>query len=336
MKVKSKKPIFSRNRDREDESNGLFNKIHKNLSFLTNTVFVVILAPTIVISSFLSHTSFLMFANIFLALGFVFHFLHRIYLNEVSYSELLISLVVLALLCLVAFYFSPVITNWTFINTLCFINLFSTSIISFFLIRNVIVPPLQAVVQHISKSLGYESTTSFYYVKPLILVRDRSIADRLLKKFYHYDSFSKSYTDDDLRPFNKIIEVLSKYVNKYQEPVLGYINNYDRIKELENGLSKLVMNGDTDSSLGFIKKKIDFKQTKMQAMLEVKDLLNQYKKREEKPDINNMNRFFYSLPDINEGNQDSTMDSCLELLEVELARQQVKIDELSGCIPRLI
>lgn len=334
MKIRLRKTLFSRNRHREKEKTSLFDTIYKNLSFLTNVAFVIILAPTIVISSLLSHASFLMIANIFLALGFVVHFCHRIYLREVSYSELLISLVAIGLLCLLAFYLSPAITSWTFISTLCFINLFSTSITSFFLIRNLIIPPLQSTIQHVSKSLGYEETTAFFYIKPLSVAKDRGVVNILLNKFYNYGSFSKKYSDDDLKPFNKIIDVLSHYVNKYQQPVLGYINNYERIKELENAISKLVNNGDTVSSLGFVNKKIMFKNSKIEALSEVRVLLDKHK-QENKIELNNINRFFYSLHPITEENQTQTLDTCIALLETEIIRQQAKVNDLSSCVPRL-
>lgn len=161
MKVHLRKSAFARNKERE-HNNNFFNKIHKNLSSLTHIGFAILLAPTIVISSFISQTFFLMIANIFLSMGFMFDFLHRIYHNEISYLEILLSIIAIALLFLLAFYLTPMIGGWTVLGTLCFINLFSSSITSFFLIRNLVIPPLLSLIRLTAKSLGFEIKETYY------------------------------------------------------------------------------------------------------------------------------------------------------------------------------
>ncbi len=329
MKIKINKKYFARNRHRELEERGIFNTISRDLLFLTNTSFMIILAPTIVISSVLSHASLLMIANLFLAFGFVFNFGRRVFAREVSISEFLITLIVIALLCLLAFYLSPAITQLSFIGVLCFINIFTTSISSFFLIRNIIIPPIQSLIQRVARFFGFELTEHLFYVSPFSLEKDRGTIDRLSKKFYGYDSFSDKFAEENITPFNNMIAVLSRYVNKYQEPLLGYVNDYVRIKDLESTISKLVTKGDTDSTLTFIKRKIDFKTTKIKALTQVKTELTQ----ESNQNRVFIQRFFNHLPSKIEENTTEVFTQCNALLQSEIERQQTKIDQLNACLP---
>ena len=336
MTITLNKSYFARNKSREKDGGGIFSLIHKNLSFLTNVAFLIVLAPTVVVGSLLSHASFLMIANIFLALGFLFNFFNRIYMREISVEEVVITLVVIGLLCLLAIYLAPAVSSWGLISTLCFVNLFSTSIIAFFLARNFLVPPLLSGMRSIGNALGFKLDTSFYYMSPLELEnegepeKDRSLIDRLLMKLYGHNSRSKENQEtlsQELASINKVIKILSKYINKYDEPIFGYINNNEKIKTLEGALTKLVVNCDTDGCSGFLKRKISYKQTKIeklqQALCEVNDSQDGLEVR--------WYRFFNNMPT---SNTLLSMKYARELLASEIERQQKKVDDLSKDVPQ--
>lgn len=322
------KKFYSRNKYRDNDDNSVFKTIYKNLSFFSTTGYLILLAPTVLISSLFTQAAFLMMTNLFLALGFIFNFCHRIYLKEVSSFELLMTLIIITGLVLLAFYLSPIMPSTSLISILCFINLFSSSINSFFLIRNVVIPPLASITRSLLNQLGYSVSINCFDIHPLEMQRDRVVIDRLMKKYYHYDSYSTEYRLEDLTPFNKLIRLLCRYINKYQEPFLGYINHYDQIKKLEDAVNKLVKEGDAESSLAFIHKKIAFKESKVKALKEVKDLVEQA----DAPTFTwqKMYCFFAGIQPTDEHNS-NTKNTCLQLLTKEIDRQEKKLTDLYAC-----
>ncbi len=324
--------FYARNKYRDNDDNSVFKTIYKNLSFFSNTGYLILLAPTVLISSLFTQAAFLMFANIFLALGFVFNFCHRMYLQEVSYFELLMTAAIIAGLILFAFYLTPIVPGTTLISILCFTNLFSSSINSFFLIRNIVIPPLASFTKWFLTQLGYPVSINYFDIHSLEIERDRVVIDRLMKKYYKYDTYDTAYKSDDLKPFNQIIRLVCRYINKYQEPFLGYINHHDQIKKLEEAVSKLVKEGDAESSYTFIHKKISFKESKIKELKRITSLIKQ-------TEIQDFTRqkmipFFKYFQHSDEQNPNSK-ESCLGLLTKEIARQERKLQRLCACdIPR--
>lgn len=323
------KKFYSRDRSRDNDDNSLFKTIYKNLSFFSTTGWLILLTPTIILTSLLTQTAFLMIANIFLALGFVFNFCHRIYMQEVGFFEFFMTLIIVAALVILAFYLSPILTSTSLIGILCIVNLFSSSINSFFIIRNILLPPLASLTQSFFNCLGFSFVIHCFMIRPLELERDRSVIDRLLNKYYKYDSYSERYQEANLSPFNRLIEVLCRYINKYQETLLGHINHQDKIKKLEDALTKLIKEGNSESSMDFIHRKISFKNTKIHSLKAAKSSVETANKTQNF-NKKNMNQFFAFLDDSDENNP-QTIDLCLQLLNREIARQETKLKELSAC-----
>jgi hypothetical protein len=330
MTLSLKESAFSRNRSREREGNSFFNTIHRSLTSFGGVFFTIILASTFVVTSFLSHASFLMIANIFLALGCLAHFCNRVYRGEVFFSEAVITVLSITMLFLLAFYFLPVIPGFSAVGALFFINLISTVISSFYLNRDLIVPPLQSIMQNIFKFFGYEMKASSNFTMPLTLENDREVIDSLLRKFKNYDSFDKSnFTEDDIVPFNKTLKVLSRYIDKYKKTFLGYFINYDQIKKLEGAVRKYSQEGNAEGgSTTFIKLKLGRKRTKINRILEVKEAINCSTKDS---DFNweYVGSFFNGLDSNADVSQ--TRAACIRLLDTEVERQQGKFNELSTC-----
>jgi len=322
--------FFARNRHREKEYDDVFSMTHKSLISLSNMFFMVMFAPAIAITNLLSNAVFISILNIFLSTGYCAKFIQRIREDEVSKLELVISLFFIALSLAITFYLAPVTLLGGVLNTIGFINHIATGINSFFLVRNILLPPFEVLIQHVFTSLGYEITTSFFNKTPLTLEHDRHVLDRLLRKFYNHDSHSEQFNEKELLPFNNILSTLSRYINKYNEPFLGNLINHDRINQLETSVSQFILHGNTDSALVFIRKKIDFKTSKVNLL---RQSSKEFIKDNSEGSFKFNHRFFKLDQEAHEGEQDEIKAACLSLFEKEINRQNAKIDLLRSCLP---
>jgi len=313
-----KKPIrFPRNRHRENGEEDFFNTAYKSLSFMATIIIPAIFTPTIIISSLISQGILFSLGNIALALGYCIHFIHRFMSKELSYPELFASMFFLGTLLAVTFYTAPVTIGFTLIESINFLNLVSTSINSFFLIRDFIVPPFQALIKYTFTWLGYELHTSFFSKPPLTLKQDGPIIDRLIKKHYQHDSFSPDFSPKEINPFNRLLEKMVVYINKYQEPFFGTLLERKNINRLENAIDDLVIKGNTDSGLAFINQKIDFKTHKVK-------LIKQAIEQHQEPSVAQSQHSFFKRP---------KPATSLSELQEELQRQEEKIASLQLCLP---
>lgn len=319
--ISFKKEFFARNRHREEERSDIFNITYKSLAFIGNILLPVIFTPAIIISNLVSHGIFLTLLNSFLALGYCAHFSHRFLLDEASYLELLISLVFITALFSIAFYSAPMSFGFNLLNIINVINLLSTSVNSFFLIRNYIVPPLQSFLQTMLHFLGLNVTVSFFSKEPLTLLKDRPVIDRLLTNFYGCNSFQATSLMDKIKPFNLLLAKMVAYVNKYSEPFLGALYNRDKIANLEKSIDQLTIEGNAESSISFIKKKINFKLTKINLLQTTIDTIEKH---------DDLYRFFRHTQ-----GKDAAfiVKEGTALLQIELDRQHSKVEALRLCIP---
>lgn len=336
MRLILKKSFYRRNRDRELENNNFFNKIHKNITSLTNVAFAIILAPTIVVSSLLSQATFLMIANIFLSLGVISSFFYRIYRQEMSLLEAIVSLLCMLALFFAAFYFIPIAPGLGLLGIIGLTNLFSSSINSFFLLKNIVVPPLQLLFANIMRIFGWNLKADMVYKKPLNLQTDRHVLDKLLRKDCGYDSSSQRFQDKDITHFNNSLNLMCEYINKYQRAFLGSINNFDNIKSLESAVNKLITDGNTDGSTGFINKKLNFKVTKIQILVKVYSELQ--KEQNNSNSINNnfdvkkYSQYFTIFSHNKNLDKNDYLNKGKEALTNEIIKQNSKLNLFLSCL----
>lgn len=327
-KIELNRPSFARNRHREEEYDNIFSVTYKSLSVLSNILFLVLFPPAIAISNLFSRDVFLSIMNIFLSIGYCAKFIHKIQYKEVSTLELVTSLLFLSASVAFAFYFTTAITFASVFDIIRVVNLIATGVNAFFLVRNLLVPPVEELVKYTLSSLGYEIHTSFFNKTPLSLAIDRPVIDRLLQKFYKHNSFDDEFNPKQIIPFNNMLSVLSHYINKYHAPFLGNLINQERITGLENAVSQLIINGNTDSSTAFIHKKIAFKTSKINLL---KQSIKELQPIQNSAQFNC--QFFKYKPSIKEHSSEEINENCLALLGAELNRQKHKLALLEACIP---
>ncbi len=332
MPLKLNKTLFARHRTREKELGDIFNKTSSSLTNLMPFIITLFFAPVLITTSLFSKEIILMVANISLSLGYVSNFAYRLYRNEVSKSELFISAIIITPLLALTYFFYPAIIGLTFINALVFINQMAAAVNLFFLIKHNVVPPFMRAMESLAQFIGLDITARYYSKPPFSLDEDRFILDRLLIQTYGYDSFDSRFDERKITRFNKLLNKLSTYINKYDESLFGYLKNKDNIADLESQINLLTTQGNPDSSYTFIRKKIGFKTTKLKLLESAKKEVEESIKSE--APSKRVLKFFNN---VGEGqlktNTKPVLLEGLKCIEDEISRQKEKIESLEACLP---
>ena len=331
-KVTIKKKFFARKRDREIETVSYFYRASSGLTALANILVALFFSPAVVVTNILPQIVFLMVANVFLALGYLYDFVSRTYHLEISWAEALFTTAGLLASIAVSVCFSPAVffSSFSITTVLTCCSVIATAVNTFFLIKDVIVPPLKHIVESLFLYCGFNIKENYYSTKPLDNVNDLEFMAVLLK-----DETLQVCPSDILASYNNMLKKLDEYQGKYSEVVWGTILCQDKIKEVEKGQNDFRF-GNDGTALRFLNKKKVNKYQKMMRLnraiaaldvaYEAKDpqLLNQFG-----------NTFFENFPEINGVSElkEAWKDGC-KLLEDEVARQQHKYDVLAACIPR--
>ncbi len=333
MFLKLKKSLFARNHDREKEIGDIFNKTYTGLSYIMALTITVFFTPAVIATSFFSKEIIVILANLSLSLGYLTNSAYRIYQGEVSKAELLISTLTLIAFLIIAYLLCPPLAALSVFSVMGFLNQMAIAVNLFFLMKHVVVPPCKKLIENIAQYLGFNIAGRFYSKPPLTLENDRYVLDLLLMKTYGHDSFSPEFKESEIASFNNLLSKLAEYIDKYDESILGYINNKEAIVDLEKQIAQLTPRGVTDSSYAFIRRKIGFKTTKINLLNEAKSsVLAAF----ENPTSDALHalRFFSSIDETELAeNRSNVLSRGLETLEFEIARQQEKIDSLRTCLP---
>lgn len=333
MKLKLNKARFARNRHREQDVGDVFNKASSGLTNMMPFLITLFFTPVIITTSMFSKEIILMFANISLSLGYISNFAYRAYRLEVSKSELFISSIVLVGFLAAAFFLYPTVGLLSIHSALGFINKMAAAVNLFFLIKDVIIPPVKQLIENIAQSVGFDIAGRYYTKPSLDLDRDLFVIKRLFRKHYQNDDITAADTQAKLNPLNKLLNKLSHYINKYDESIFGYIINKSVIADLETKITELTIEGNSDSSYAFIHKKIDFKRTKIQLLLSVKVRLLDAQKNSH-TDIKPVLDFFINASrPLNATHREEILNACMSTLDEEITRQKNKILELELCLP---
>ncbi len=272
------KKFYKRRNDLETQGDNIFSRASKNISTLTPIIFGLILGPTVVVSSIISQAAFLMIANILLSVGLSLAFFNRVYQGNAKFLEVILTLGMITALFFLVLYLSPVITGWDLLSVISFINLFASSINSFFLLRTLILPPLLATFKYILGKIGIhidihlDKQRDFHVEVDLEKgLKSDAAATELITKNYPMAT-SENLKDNNwrkiaIKPYNRSKEVIYGYATRYRSTPFGEINNHDKIAERLKVVENIMFNAATDSSHNvLLKNKLIKKSFKVQSM----------------------------------------------------------------------
>lgn len=338
--IKLKRTYFSDNRNRERLSVHYFNRASFGLTAYGKVLVDLFFTPIVAASSLLVSDLFLMIANVMLAFGYLSNFIYRIFNKEVSFFEGFLTIVGLASLIGLAVYIAQAVFVVTLtapaIFTYC--SVIATAINSFFLIKNVILPPLKRLVESlVFYCFGYNIKADYYYQKPLTLESDEFIIKLLLNREDLLPGESLTVVDQEkLVSYNNILQKLCWYINKYNEQPFGSILHEDKITDIEAEIRYLTVDGSSEFPIDFLYKKCSFKQTKLTKM---KDALTKVTSAYEQRSPAAYNqfglRFFDNYTPVDQSGLAASFKITSELLSTQISRQEVKIRELEACVPSM-
>lgn len=331
MALALNKKFFKRNRHRETEFGAFFNKTSTNLNYLMGLIITIFFTPAIVVASLLSKEILLILINLSLSLGFVCNYVYKCYKGEVSKLDMLITFGCLVGCVALAYFLCPPITGLTLLSVLVYTNQAAIAVNLFFTFKQAIVTPIMKLIKNIGSWLGFEIPSRYFIKLPLNVDEDRYVVDILLRKNHGYDSLSPKFENVQLKTFNKLIEVLSNYINKYDAPILGYLNNRTAITELEKSVDAIVTKGQTDSATAFINKKIDFKHTKLALLKKAHDEIKGLKSTKDDP-YECVQKYLVNVDHQQlTSNRTRFFSDALFTIDAEIRRQEEKIKTLELC-----
>lgn len=336
MPIQINKKYFARDRQRENDYGSFFNRTSTSIQFFMNVIIAGIFTPAVMATSLASKAVILMLANISLCLGYTTNFIHRVLSREVGIAEFVITLLGIAGLITLAFYFLPVTLTLNMVGVISLINHVATAINGFFLIRNIVVPPLKKGVEGIAKWFGCEIKGNYYYRRPLNLEIDRHVIDNLFRQAYGKDTtqFEREEVAVKLKPFNNMIEKLSFYINKYNEALFGSISEGDKITNLDKFVAQITIEGNAANATPWLKRKEGFKLTKQASLKRAREALS--KCNDDTPDdaLKEHFKFFTSYKKERlKTNKTGLIRDAIACYDKEIQRQQEKIDTFEACKP---
>lgn len=338
QKIKLKKTYFSDSRNRERLSAHYFNRASFGLTAYGKVLVDLFFTPIVAASTILAGDLFLMIANVLLALGYLSNFVHRVFNKEVSLFEGCLTAVGLAISIGLAIYIAPAIFVVTLtapvIFTYC--SVIATAINSFFLLKNVIVPPLKRLVEFVLlHCFDYDIRDDYYYQKPLELKNDGFVIRRLLnREDLGPDEPLSACEQNKLVLHNTTLKMLCWYINKYHEKIFGTILCEDKITEIEAEIRYLTVDGSSEFPIDFLDKKRSFKQSKL---TKIKDALAKVTRASDQKTLDAYNqfglRFFDNYSVVDQSDFAASFNTTSKLLQAEINRQEVKIKQLEACCP---
>lgn len=343
--MKLKHSAYGRNHDIEEQSGYLFNKTSTSILFLLNIFLGVFLTPALITTSMIAKDTVLMIANIFLSAGYTTFFGSRLIKKEISLFELTASCLAIAACTALIMYFSPLAVPAGIFGALYYTNLVSTGINGFFLIRNIILPPLKRMSIFALNTLGFDFKVDLFTRPPLKMsstlgkVKHEYAIDVLLRDNFnidmYHDNLQNSEIETKIKPFNQLITTLSEYINKYTDSFFGSIIKGNQINNLTSHIDEIYKTGKAGNAMGFIQMKLSRKQTKINLLEKIQSDINQIEQKSNPLSDNTikkkLNRYFEHIN--YRSDKHAFFKQANELISKEISRQKAKCDKLKACLP---
>jgi hypothetical protein len=332
-KQKFKRSFIKRDRSLDNEAGHYFTSASFGLMALgkiwvTLSSVQIVVVPTITPEGF-----FLIFANVFLALGYFYNFFYRSVQLEITLTEAFLTVTGLTASIVLALYLASamLLVSLTLPVLLVNCSVIATAINSFFLIKNVIIPPLKRMMECAFAYFGWTFQVEYRPATQLIKERHRAIIDLLLRPEGLNDG-----NNDKFESYNKILTKLDSYNNKYNEEVFGSFFRQKEITAIEKSIRELTTEGKDASALSILYRKLSFKLSKYKTLTTA---LNELTASYGSKNMDSYNglcaRFFDNHSNVRTMvSMEQSWNVTRPLLFNELIRQKRKFDRLKECIPR--
>lgn len=333
MKLRLNKQFFKRKHHREQQAGSSFANFSSRIQLGLTIFLAMFAAPTLIVSTFILKDILLFIANCSLTVAFLVNFGYRIWMQEISVAEIVLTLIALAAITALIVYLSPALAAASPLVILIFTNQLVASINAFFLFKNVFIPPIKKGLEYVAQYLGFDITSELNQAPKLDLEQDADIIYSLQER-YGIESAETCQNH-----FNSVLKILQKYHNKYNDSTLGSIENAEKIKKIEGYISAILNEGKAFGALDFIRQKKLFKEKKLKRYQHALDTL----KKDGDKSISNqavINKYvreekthFFDISYTLFGKSEQALQTRgTELLEEEIHIQEQKIASLSAAL----
>ena len=340
--------IFKRNKDRDFYNRSYFGAVEDTINWANKIIISLFFTPVVAITSLFTKNGLLILANAAISFCQVSNLSVRYAFNLISFSDLLLSFLGVGFVVFVAISTTPSFfpLTYNFTNVFYSVNIIATAINTFFLLQDVLLPPIKKLIELCLNLLNIPSKGLLFSDLKLTLEKDRAILDALLRQCYKHTTYdkniSKEQISNEISVFNNMLEILVDYTNKYNTVFLGHIINQQNIKDMEKLIPELIRMCNTSNVLKFLQKKESFKKTKVdkisKAKQEILDAKSKAEESEESEDISEYNklsvRYFSCFVEAkNTSDMNESCNQSIELLDAAIEKQKTKIEKLKKAIP---
>lgn len=348
-----KKEVFKRPKTRENLANGIFSDATSSISWLNSIAITLFFTPVVSVTELFAKNSIMFIGSISVATSYLANFVYRLLQEDASLSEVLLNILGISIFITGALIFTPGIFPLTLSlsNILFLINVAATGINTYFLIRNVILPPVFKIIKSLAEKFGMKIKAQLYKRKPLTLKDDYDILSRLTEMHYGNAKLINNSTDRDTKErvgvFNNVLNMLVFYINKYNEQFLGNVRNQPEIKKLEKEIEDFTLYCKTSDVFVRVNRKKKFKENKIERLEQAKTALDEAKKecckspsQQTYTHFNETLRMYINNPThIKEYDGEEKLErikaDAFKLIDQEIERQTEKRKKLEECIPCL-
>ncbi len=348
----SLEPFYRRNRWREKLQGYSFKRWQSGLAWLSKAFLLVFFTPLVVLSNLLIQDILLVLTNIILAAGFLSTFFYNIHYNQFTRLELLLnSIAILAAMTFGVVFAGGALSaglssmslstlSLAFLN---YANAIAICINILFAAQHLVFKPTYLLLKYwMMRSILGRTPTPRY--KTFDTSRDYFPLQHLSQQYY---ADGPENLDQVKQDFDKIIKLLTNYIIKYQTVLFGGPANQDKIELLETGINKLLTEGVlTADTVGFLQRKISFKETKIRLLRNgknaVQTILQQHHPAKEKT-IGTSSRTDQSYQQLRpyialqpNCTLPTTVNSFNQLFDAEIKRQEIKLEGLQTTIQAII
>lgn len=330
-RVRLKHSIFARNKDRQNQPGYQFSRASFGLTTIGKLLVILFFTPIIIASDIVPEAIILMIANILLAISYLWNFVDRIIKKDISWAEAGLTVVGLLSATLLVVHLAPAIfaVDMSLTSILTCSSAVATGINTFFLVKNVFVPPLKWIVEHLFLYVGINIQGEYQKTPPFEAKKDRHVIELLLQEKL------SDKNKDKLASYNKLLYLLDWYNNKYNEEILGNVFRQTKIEECEQARKELIV-GNPSSALSIACTKQRYKKVNYDILLDGIEEIEQAIKVNDVSAYNSQCVYYFKnyvpIKTVSEVSQ--SWLNLRKLMSAEAERQKGKFQKCHESIPR--